>query len=166
MSWYKQASKKDPAPVFETSGKLQDMWQIELGDYQRWVVDAYTASAYLTETKYKIVVSVTVNKQHLGTIMFQMFWKYELGQLDKARKTFAKVKEIVAKVFGELSDDEAPSSLYESMLRHDCAKIDPDAIAPTTHSMINHAQKYVYERDWRTSIYGNRYPKPQDHSGY
>lgn len=165
QSWYKKASKHS-APTFETSGEMQEMWQIELGDYQRWVVDAYSATAYLTKTKYKIVVSFTVNKLHLGTIMLQMFWKYDLDEIAKAKKTFAKVKETLSAVFDELNDTEAPSSLYESMLRHDCAKIDPNAIAKTTHSMINHAQKYVYERDWRTSIYGNRYPKPQDQSGY
>ena len=72
MSWYKQ-SAKSPVPEFENSGKMQQSWETNLGDYQRWVVDAYTASAYLTETKYKITIGVTVNKVHLGTIMYQTF---------------------------------------------------------------------------------------------
>lgn len=166
MAWFKEASKKSHAPVFETSGEMQEMWQTELGDYQRWVVDAYTATAYLTKTKYKIAVSISVNKLHLGTIMLQMFWKYDLKEQKRAQKTFKEVKEALNKIFNELSDEEAPSSLYESMIRHDCGKIDREKLAQTTVPMINHSFKYDYERDWRNSIYGNRYPKPNEQSGY
>jgi hypothetical protein len=167
MSWLKEASKtKAMAPVFETAGTMQQMWQTELGDYQRWVVDAYTATAYLTTTKYKIVVSISINKLHLGTIMLQMFWKYDLSEKSRAKETFEKVKKALTKIFNELSDQEAPSSLYESMIRHDCGKIDREKIAPTTVPTVNYKNRYDYERDWRTSIYGNRYPKPTELNGY
>lgn len=166
MTWYKQASKKGAAPEFETSGRLQEQWQTTLGDYQRSVVDAYTASAHLTETKYKITVSITVNKVHLGTIMFQMFWRYDLNEMSRARKTYNKVKEALKKIFDELSDNEAPSSLYESMIRHDCSKIDSDKIAKTTIPHINWSQNLSYERDWRSTIYGTRYPSPDSHCGF
>lgn len=165
MAWYKE-SAKGSAPVFTTSGEMQEMWQTELGDYQRWIVDAYSATAYITKTKYKIAVSLSVNKLHLGTIMVQMFWKYDLNEEKKAKKTFKEVKEALSKIFDELSDTEAPSSLYESMIRHDCGKIDRDYLAKTTVPLVNHSFQYDYERDWRTSIYGTRYPKPTEYNGY
>jgi hypothetical protein len=166
MTWYIQASKQHSAPVFESAGKLQESWQTNLGDYQRWVVDAYTASAYLTETKYKISVSLTVNKVHLGTIMFQLFWKYDLDEMPRARKTYKQVIEALNKIFDELADNEAPSSLYESMIRHDCYKIDSTKLAKTTIPHINWSQNVTYERDWRTSIYGPRYPQPQTQNDF
>lgn len=167
MTWYKQSSKsKSHAPSFESAGKMQDSWNTNLGDYQRWVVDAYTASAYITKTNYKITVALTINKVHLGTIMLQMFWKYSLDEETRARKTYEKVKEALNKIFGEMSDEEMPSALYESMVRVDCGKIDPDKIAKTTIPHINWAQKETYERDWRSSLYGNRYPGPSDTNAF
>lgn len=165
MGWYKQASKHH-APVSEGSGKMQDSWIANLGDYQRWVVDAYTASAYLTKTNYKISVAITVNKVHLGTIMLQMFWKYSLDEESAARKTYKEICKALNKIFGELADQEAPSALYESMIRHDCGQIDKEHIAKTTIPHINWAQDVKYERDWRNSIYGNRYPKPEETNGF
>jgi hypothetical protein len=160
MAWYKKASKSIFAPTSESVGKSQKRWNANLGDYQRWVVDAYEASVYITQTDYKIAVAVTVNKIHLGTIMLQMFWKYSLKEEKAAEKTYKEVCKAVGKVFDELSDTESPSSLYESMIRHDCSKIDKEHMAKTNNPIINYSQDVKYERDWRSSIYGNRYPKP------
>lgn len=167
MAWFKQAkSKTSTVPEFENSGKMQESWQTNLGDYQRWVVDAYTASAYLTETKYKITVGITVNKVHLGTVMFQTFWKFKHNEMDKAKKTYKQVKEAVAKIFDELADTESPSSLYESMIRHDCHNIDVEHREDSTIPQGNYIKRYQAERDWRNSIYGTRYPKPTDYHGF
>lgn len=165
MAWYKQASKSS-APISEESGKKQDSWNIDLGDYQRWVVDAYNVATHLTKTKYKIAVSITVNKIHNGTVMLQVFWKYGLDEEKRAKKTYAEVKTALTKIFNELSDEEAPSALYESMIRVDCSKIDPEKLAQTTIPHINWAQKTTYERDWRSSIYGNRYPGPTETNAF
>lgn len=165
MAWFKLA-KKSTVPEFENSGKMQQSWETNLGDYQRWVVDAYTASAYLTETKYKITIGITVNKVHLGTIMFQTFWTYKLDEMAKAKKTYTVVKETLSKIFDELADSEAPSSLYESMIRHDCHDIDPEHREQSTIPQGNYIKRYQSERDWRSSIYGTRYPKPTEYHGY
>jgi hypothetical protein len=165
MSWYKQAAKST-VPEFTNSGAMQESWETNLGGYQRWVVDAYTATAYLTETKYKITIGITVNKVHLGTIMFQTFWVYNLKEMDVAKKTYKKVKETLGKIFDELADSEAPSSIYESMIRHDCYDIDPEHRETFTIPHGNYANRYQHERDWRSSIYGTRYPKPTEYHGF
>lgn len=165
MTWYKQASKSN-APIFESAGELQDSWNMNLGDYQRWVVDAYTASSYLTKTKNKITVAITVNKVHLGTIMLQIFWKYELDEEARARKCFKETQKVLTKIFNDLSDNELPSALYEGMIRVDCSKIDPEKLAKTTIPHINWCHDVQYERDWRSSIYGNRYPKADELNGF
>lgn len=166
MSWYKSASKKGNIPYSENSGDSQKSWNTHMGDYQRWIVDSYEATVYLTKTDYKITISITVNKVHLGTIMLQMFWKYDLKEEKRATKAYEQIIKAVSNIFDDLTNKELPSSLYESMIRHDCRKIDTEKLAKTTIPNFNYSQNIEYERDWRSSLYGNRYPKPNDTSAF
>ena len=166
MAWYKQASSGNKVVSNETYSKLQDEWLSSMGDFQRAPTDAYQCFVHLSETDYKISVCVSIMTQHTGTMMLQMFWKYGLNEKDAAKKTYEKVKKTVAGIIQEIAKTESPSALFEGMVRVDCLKIDPDKIAKSTIPHINWSYQTKYERDWRSSIYGNRYPHPNEIHGF
>ena len=165
MAWYKQASK-NKVVMNETSSKLQEEWSTSMGDFQRYPTDAYECFVHLSETNYKIAVSLSIMTQHSGIMMLQMFWKYGLNERDQAKKTYEAIKSKITNIVEEIAVQEAPSSLFESMVRSDCAKIDNEKIAKSTIPHINWSQEINYERDWRSSIYGNRYPGPTEYNGF
>lgn len=165
MAWYKQASTNKIINT-EISSRLQEEWMASMGDFQRAPTDAYQCYVHLSETNYKITVCVSIMTIHTGTMMLQMFWKYGLNEKAAAKKTYEQIKKQVATVIEEISKTESPSSLFESMVRVDCSKIASDKIARTNIPHINWSQEVKYERDWRSSIYGNRYPHPNETNGF
>lgn len=166
MAWYKQSSKKEQIPGDEIKSKIQDQWIVHIGDFQKWPTDAYDCAICISETNYKIAVSISIQTSHSGTMMYQLFWKYGLNEKDRAKKTYKEAIEAVSKIIVEISEEEMPSSLFESMTRTDCSLIDTEKIAKTTIPHINWSQKVKYERDWRSSLYGNRYPGPTEIHGF
>lgn len=166
MAWYKQAFSTNKVVNNETKSKLQDEWVVNLGDFQRAPTDAYQCFIHVSETNYKISVCISIMTQHTGTMMLQMFWKYGLDERSAAQKTYNKLKSMVADIVEEIAMNEAPSSLFEGMVRSDCGKVDIEHIAKTNIPHINWTQDVKYERDWRSSLYGNRYPGPSETNGF
>jgi len=165
MTWYKQASA-DKIINNEMSSRLQEEWMASMGDFQRAPTDAYQCYVHLSETNYKITVCASIMTVHSGTMMLQMFWKYGLNEKSAAKKTYEQIKKQVATIIEDITKTESPSSLFESMVRVDCSKIATDKIARTNIPHINWSQNVKYERDWRSSIYGNRYPHPNEINGF
>lgn len=165
MAWYKQSSK-NKILVNENSSKLQEEWVTSMGDFQRSPTDAYECFVHLSETNYKISVCISIMTQHTGTMMLQMFWKYGLDERTQAKKTYDAIKTKITDIVNDIALTEAPSSLFEPMVRADCSRIDNEKIAKTNIPHINWCKDVKYERDWRSSLYGNRYPGPNETNGF
>lgn len=132
------------------------------GDYQRWVIDTYETRLYLTKTAKMISISLNVWNWHQSAMVFQDFWKFELGQEKEARSSFKKMIEASKQVmqkFTKGTDADTPNSMLFAALRKVCWEVDRKNLAKTNIPHINYArQKATYVDDWRSSIYGNRYP--------
>lgn len=141
------------------SGLEQEGWTDEFGDVQRYVLDAYAGSVYITKTSKKITVSVTVTHNQFGHIMWQHFWAYPVDQSAKAKNTYKLVKQAVHEVFEEFRLDETPNNLLHSVLREAVRGIDQEANPPTRIPFVDWARYEKGQADWRSSIYGTRYPE-------
>lgn len=158
-NWYKHS---------QTSGfvKIAGFSQTEhgyyLGDHQRWVLDTYEVRLFLTKTKEKISISLNVFHYHLGMMMFQDFWKYGLDEEAKAKSSFSKMKakaDEIKDLFTSGDDFNSPNLNIANHLRTEFWEIDREHLAKSNIPHINYSrQKATYEKDWRSSIYGNRYP--------
>lgn len=155
MNWYKNV--KTAGSVIKPT-KSQVGWEEYFGDEQRYGMDAYEVRVYCTKTNKKIVVSLTVSMQQMGTIMWQWFWKYDLNEMEKAKKTFEKVKTKVSGIVEDFRVSEDPNCMLWTYLRDVILDIDPEYHAKTNIPHINFSQKVKNEKDVRTQIYGNRYP--------
>lgn len=152
MSWYKTATFK------------QDSWGYDFGDYQRWIIDGYEVKVFMTSMPRQNTVSMQVYNWNNGTMRFQQFWRYGGSSENEThcRKTYNKVIEACKEVidlFTEGENEQAPNVLIVSYLRKRTLEIDREAIARSNVPHINYAlDKAEYGEDWRSNIYGNRYP--------
>jgi hypothetical protein len=162
MNWFNEYQLFKIASETITSDG-QEGWTDNFGDIQRYGLDPYSCGIYLTKTDKKITVSVTLNSNALGTIMWQKFWKYELSESSKAKETFKEVKKRVSKIFGEFRTNETPNSLLWTHLKDSLFDIDADHIPKTGIPYYNYSQRIRSEKDTRELLYGKRYPA---HEGF
>lgn len=153
MGWYKSAANFS-----------QDRWEYDFGDYQRWVIDGYEVKVFITSMDRQNTVSMQIYNWNNGSMRFQQFWKYDGGSegYAKCKKMYERVisscKEVVD-LFTNGENEEAPNVLIVSYLRKRTLELDRDALAKTNIPSINYAlEKADYGEDWRSNLYGNRYP--------
>lgn len=167
MNWYQRSQPQG----FRKTAFKQDEWSHYFGDYQRWVIDAYEVRLFKTATDKQITISLNVWSGHVGEMTFQEFWKYDVNQSSKANSAYSEMKKIAQEVvdnFTKGENFEAPSHLIASTLRTKLWDVDREALVKARSNIpfINYArQKATYEADWRSSLYGNRYPTG-DSSGF
>jgi hypothetical protein len=158
MNWYKRSQ----VGLIKTAAFKQEEWAHSFGDYQRWVVDAYEVRLFKTKTPAKITISLNVWNGHLGEMTFQEFWKYGSNEDSKASTAYRKmvgIAEDVTKQFTSGEDSEAPNNQIANVLRAKMWEADRENLAKSNIPSINYSrQKASYEPDWRSSLYGNRYP--------
>lgn len=171
MSWYKTAK------FIEAAGGLGGTEDSFLGDnqsatvgtifdVQRYVMDYYITRVSLSKTSKKISVSVVINSGMFGNTIWEQFWFYDLDEFKKAKDTYKKVQDKAKEVISKFVEEEIPTPLYWASVKKATLDIDPEATHRTNIPNINYSKRYSKdeEPDWRSSIYGNRYPKYMEES--
>ena len=162
MNWYASLKTQTPGLVKTAQTFSQERWEADVGDYQRWVVDTFSCALFLTKTANMITISLNVWNWHNSTMMFQDFWKYSLKDESKSRTSYQKMKKSGQDIIREYTDGamyQSPNCMIFAAMRKAFWNIDRENLAKTNIPHINYArQKADYEEDWRSSIYGNRYP--------
>jgi hypothetical protein len=146
MSWYKEAKSS------------QKGWTDSLGDVQRYLYDAYDCRVFITKMAHKATVSLTLAHLQYGHVMYQDFWRYSVDEMTSARKTFQQVKTAVDKVFQDFRTNEIPNPSLHSFLREAVRHIDLEHKPDSRIPFVDWARDKDGVKDWRNSIYGNRYP--------
>lgn len=146
-NWYKTASEG-----------YQTGWTDQFGDMQRYIYDAYEARVFITKTAKKVTVSVSMSHQMYGHTMWQDFWLFEIAEESKAKTTFAEVKKITHQVFEDFRTNEIPNPMLHSFLREAVRHISEENKPTSRIPYVDWAKKQDGVSDWRSSIYGTRYP--------
>lgn len=143
-NWYKIAS--------------QTGWTDTFGDIQRYALDPYKCEVYLTKTDRKITVSVNVAHEMYGLVVFQDFWKFSLGEGATAKTVYGQVIDNVKRIFHLFESSETPNNMLHANIREAVRYISPEHKPSTRIPFIDAARHEKGEHDWRSSIYGTRYP--------
>ena len=148
------------------SKPYQDGVRDFMGDVQRYLYDPYSVSIYITQLENKSVhVSLTVSHLSIGTQVWQDFWKYNIKEEAKAKETYNQLKKITKEIYEEFLTNKIPNNLFFNYIRKATADIDKEHRPKSRIAQINWARDISYEKDWRISIYGNRYPT-EETDGY
>jgi hypothetical protein len=120
--------------------------------------DGYTCKVQLTESKSRIVLTaVFMNSVHAFPL-YSEAWKYPKDETRRAVKSYNRCVNIVEDLKAEYEDEDMPGPTLQGMAREAVRYLDIDRKnVPPSRSL--EAAKYLDgERDWRSSLYGNRLP--------
>lgn len=160
MNWYKIATTTDSH--LSSSDGRQKGWEDQMGDIQRYSYDPYQVRVYITRlAESKITVSITLHHVWAGSIIWQDFWAFGPKEMSKATATYHEVKKAADGVFKDFRTNEIPNTLINSFLREAVRFIDMEHKPASRVPYVDWAREQKGVADWRSSIYGTRYPNPQ-----
>jgi hypothetical protein len=154
MAWYNLIKYAENINLKDQKG-----FQEYFGDIQRYGVDAYDCRVYVTRTEDKITVSLTLTCSMQGLVMYQKFWKYDLNEWEKAKKTFEEVKKAAKKVLNDFRTNETPNPLLWTYIKDAIHDIDQEHLPQSNIPWGTYIKDIRSEKDVRSQLYGTRYPK-------
>lgn len=157
MNWYKKASSTNTSDDGRQKG-----WEDIMGDIQRYIYDPYQVRVYLTKVgEDKYALSLTLSHIWSGGIVWQDFWRYNIKEPTIAKKTYRDVSKAADKIFQDFRSNEIPNNLLHTYLREAVRHIDLEHKPSSRIPSVDWAREQDGHADWRTSIYGTRYPKSE-----
>ena len=183
MNWYnilkknkskgfiKTASAKFEKFLADKSDQLASKYQhstdYTIYDIQRYAFDGYDVHTSISQTNEKISIAILTNHSLLGTINWNYYWFYDTDQEEEALATYKKLNTLVREIVDKFVQEEIPTPMFWIYLKKMTSEIDLDAEAESNIPFINYHRKYDRKNispDWRSNIYGNRYPKHVEQS--
>ena len=161
MSWYSNISHKKMIKTAngDAVADNQDASFDVLFDVKRYVMDSYTVKTAISTTKNNVAVTLLCNHAFLGTIAWDAYWTFEIENADRAKKLYIKINKIIKEVCESFVENETTTSIFWPTLRSKVEMLEKDKQAATYIPSINYARDIPIEPDWRSNIYGTRYPK-------
>lgn len=147
----KQAGYADTTP----SGELFDL---HIADTDRYSRDRYYLTIGITHNDNGHNVGFHMNNAQTGLTSYSQYWIYYKNELSKAKQTFNEVKKSMSDVADLVQKKTLPMANITPMLRKSFTNIDPEKKQMHGTSPMRWSSRYEYENDYRSMIYGNRYP--------
>lgn len=128
-------------------------------DLDRYTTDLYDAVVSVSKHKFGISVGAQIYSTHIGVTSYCQYWHYKGNELKLANKTFEQIKEAIKSAKAEIEFNMLPMPSVMTIMRNKLAFLDLEH----RENPIVGNNRYLgeqYEADWRSSLYGNRYPGP------
>lgn len=164
MNWFKTASREDTLIKISWDFKNQEVEKIEMGDAMRYTMDSHDINIALNKTSNNIVVSLTMGSAYVGTYILDSFWSYELNEESKAKNLYKKLGQTIRPLVRDFINNKMPTSLLCPYIKEATFNMDRENVVRTNIPSINYSYDIAPEKDWRSTIYGNRYPKYEEPS--
>lgn len=168
MTWFKSAQQKngDSNLLKTIESQIKDMavskhqegHSFTLYDVQRYIIDSYAVRLALSETPIDIKVSVMINHNFLGSVAWSEYWSFEKDEKSTAKKFYKEIAQEVEKINDEFIVERKPTSIYAPTLRSRLEKMYKKDRTHTNIPVVNYSHDLETEPDWRSNIYGTRYP--------
>ena len=161
MSWYGKISSSSMIKyaVTDAVADNQDGSYDVLFDVKRYVMDSYTVKTAISTTGNNIGVTLLCNHAFLGTIAWDAYWTFELENAVRAKKLYIEINKIIKEICESFVENETTTAIFWPTLRSKVEMLEKDKQAATYIPSINYARNIAIEPDWRSNIYGTRYPK-------
>ena len=127
-------------------------------DLDRYMSDRFECYVAFRGTKYGFDVSFHVLHAQSGVASYVQYYHYKDGEYVVAKKTFEELKVISDGLVKEVEDNRIPFSNIGPMSRNALREV--DVIHKESSGVQSFNQNLLLEQapDWRTTLYGNRYP--------
>lgn len=138
----------------------KDEFQFEIADVDRYATDKYFANLTLQETDKLYSIGFQMYNYQVGITGSVQYWHYEKNELSQAKKTFKELKRVLAKTMSKIEFHRPPMAVITPMVRAAFQPIDLRHKERSGNYFYNWFEELSKEPDWRTTLYGNRYPAP------
>lgn len=122
--------------------------------------DSYNCEVFLKKTDYNVEVKLSLISSILAYPAFEQTWIYDTESYKKAAKTYNKVIYAIEDLKVDYESEITPGSTLAAMIREAMRPIDPTFKEATRQLPLDESSLIKGEADWRSSLYGNRYPPP------
>lgn len=139
---------------------LKDEFQFEIADVDRYATDKYVANLTLQETDKIYSIGFQMYNYQVGITGAVQYWHYEKNELKEAQKTFGELKKILAKTMSKIEFHRPPMAVITPMIRAAFQPVDLKHKERSGNYFYNWFEELPKESDWRTTLYGDRYPSP------
>jgi lysozyme family protein len=128
-------------------------------DIDRYISDDIAINITFQETKHRYSVGVYSTNYKVGVSGYQEYWHYDRSDRAQALKTYNSIVAVIAEMVEEIEFNAIPHTLAKPFLVKRLDKID---VEHKERSGVYHynwfAAEAEKEEDWRSTIYGKRYP--------
>lgn len=149
MSWYKKS---------QFDFKHQKSLNETIGDIQRYVLDPYHFEVYISKTSKKYSVSIVGQHNYLGSYIYNKFWLFKLNEEERAQNVYKEVSQKLKDIMEDFVENEIPTSCIFPRLNSAFKHLEKDHTIRHNIPFLNYAKDIEVVNDWRSSIYGKRYP--------
>jgi len=149
----KTADDDEPRPYFK------DEFHFEISDVDRYTTDKYFANLTLQETIDKYSVGFQMYNYQVGITGAVQYWHYDKDEFSRAKKTFTAAKTALRDMMTDLEYLRPPMAIITPMIRAALHPIDIPKKERSGNYFFNWFKELPKESDWRTTLYGDRYPK-------
>lgn len=136
----------------------KDEFKFEIADVDRYATDKYFANLALQETTNLYSIGFQMYNYQVGLTGAVQYWHYEKNELDRAKKTFNEIKIALQETMSDIEYNRPPMAVITPMVRAALQSIDIGRRERSGNYFHNWFEEVFKEPDWRTTIYGNRYP--------
>ena len=122
--------------------------------------DGYAGKVQLVENNNKIVLTARILNSVYHFPLLEEQWHYMPQEKRRSIKTFNRVVNILEDIKVEIEAEEMPGPTLQGLMREELRFIDIDRKKGSSNRSLEAAKFIPGESDWRSSLYGNRYPTP------
>lgn len=164
MNWFKDSSRKETLKKLSWDFKNQEMVKEELGDTLRYTMDSHNITIGINKSEESIMVSLTAGSSYIGTYILDYFWSFDLKEEDKSKTLYSNLTKTIRPILKKFVKENIPTSLLCPFIRNAIQDLGRDNLVITNIPIINYSYDLPIEKDWRSTIYGTRYPSYKEQS--
>ena len=146
------ASKSKPLKLYEL---------VQIHDTNRYITDDYGISISLNETVNRYSVGINVVNAKIGVSSLSEYWHFPLDQRDKAIETYNEIVKRVKVAVHDIEYEEIPMGLIQPIIYKAIKDINNEDKERSGIFLVDVNKSEIgveTEADWRSSLYGHRYP--------
>lgn len=141
-----------------SSGKLRS-FNAYLCDIDRYSSDRYELDINLRETYDGYSIGCLILHSHIGVAVYTGYWHYKKDEYETASKVFDILAKTTETIRDEIQENKIPPANLGGMFRERLKDVDTIHREKNGIPWINNSRGLEYEQDYRSSIYGSRYPE-------
>jgi len=160
---FSDSTQKEEADTDSVSAPYyKEVYQNSIADVDLYTTDKYDFNLAVQEHEAGYSVGFQLYNHQVGAAGYVQYWHYEHNEKDRAKKTFGEVKVAIDELVENMDYTRPPMALITPMMRHALHPIDVPKKQRSGYHIYNWFEELPKVKDWRKSLYGDRYPKKSD----